>query len=343
MFALIVILLLTFIVRNEKAIDRDTKDGYSNCKYWFYDDKIDIEALAKTGFSKLTVKYSDIDKTVERDEYFFVFVKNVIYAINKQELGNDIETVALLIKAPTIGGAGNVTPYKTHSRIRRSLLAMFILSLLSIYIALIATVIAIGASPLPDFDFTMVEYMWIFYLVIPIPLASAILGMVYLGKKYKCKKNIVAGFIMCAVLAIYGSFTFAFKNETKHDFAKVTSIESAVRLDLPDSGYVSYHTSGSGTKLQTKGMIKFDDQNGILNTVRNCNHFITDASSFENVVSSYNRTETKNYDYFLLYDVTCLIYNDINVLREHIGHHFVYLAYSADKNVLYFAEFIYGS
>ncbi len=55
--------------------------------------------------------------------------------------------------------------------------------------------------------------MWVFFLFMPIPISSIILGL-YLGNRgYKTKKNIIAGIIMTVILFLFGMLYITANNE----------------------------------------------------------------------------------------------------------------------------------
>ena len=76
----------------------------------------------------------------------------------------------------------------SKNNVKNLLLLAFIFSILSLFFALIIVSISMNSSPLPSFPFSMTEHMWKFYLFLPLPLASLILGVIYIGQGYKCKK-----------------------------------------------------------------------------------------------------------------------------------------------------------
>ena len=340
-FAIIVFvsILISIAVRNKKILAKNAKENFSNlCRYWFYNDHIDIEVSSKDAFSKLSVKYADIKKTKEDNDYYFIFINNLIYAIDKNNLNDNISTIARFIKTTDVD---STVTNKTHTSINMLLLIMFVLSILSLFIALFVVVIFIKTSPLPEFGMSMVEYMWTFFLVIPIPLTSTILGIVFLRKNYKCKKNIIAGIIMCILLSIFGCLTFAFKDQIRHDFQYVNDIENTINIDLPNSGYVSYQiVKTDGQNKSSNGMVKFENASEIYNTVKNDRRFKTNTDAIpSNYVNSYDLAATQNYDYFMLFDVTCLEANNV-IYSNHDGHRFIYLAYNVETNILYVVDFV---
>lgn len=224
-----------------------------------------------------------------------------------------------------------------NAKIRTLLLTMFILSLLSIIMALITVAICIQFSPLPDFPYTFPEYMWIFYLFIPLPLVSAVLGIVFYTKKYRCKKNMIAGFIMCALLLIYGSFTFIYKDYALHDFGYVRELEQTVSIDLPDRGYIS-RAKNTDSKTNSVAMIKFDDADGIYNIVSSDGRFSigTDSIPF-NLIDAYYSAVTSDYHYFMLSDITD---NEADGATNTEQRRYIFLAYNTDKNILFVLDFV---
>lgn len=79
--------------------------------------------------------------------------------------------------------------------------------------------------------------MWRFWLLLPIPMASIILGFLCRRKGYKTTKNIVAGFIFAFLLLIYGSFGFLFSVGTKPaDTQYMSEISETVGFALPMDG-----------------------------------------------------------------------------------------------------------
>ena len=63
-------------------------------------------------------------------------------------------------------------------------IVMFILSIASLFFALMLVSVSITNSPLPQFPYVMIEYAWKFYLLIPIPLASLIFGIIFVIMNY---------------------------------------------------------------------------------------------------------------------------------------------------------------
>ena len=81
---------------------------------------------------------------------------------------------------------------------------LFVLSICTLWGALL------GVSILSEIHPNMADNMWVFFLFLPIPLASVVFGFYLKKKGYRYKKNVIVGWIIAALLCIYGSFTFIF-------------------------------------------------------------------------------------------------------------------------------------
>lgn len=324
-------LLIGFSISHKKRATEFFK-LHPNCvaKVRLFQNRLDLEMTSDNADSKSTIQYSDIKKVKNNEKCILIYYGNAVVPIEKNLPDTNYDLILKLLNAP------NATTVKPQNKkIKALLLTMFILSLLSIFMALAATGIAVQSSPLPDFPYALPEYMWVFFIFIALPLASAVLGIVFYTKKYKCKKNIIAGFIMCAVLAVYGSFTFIYKDNNIHNFGYVSELEQTISIDLPDSGYIS-RAKNIDSATKSVAMIKFDDANEIYNTVSSDERFYTDTNFIpSNLIDMSYVILTSNYHYFMLFDVTD-DENDVEITQ----HRYIFLAYNVDKNILFALDFV---
>ncbi len=126
-----------------------------------------------------------------------------------------------------------IIPPKRKGPVYALMIALFILNFFTLHAGLFL-VLASGSDPT-----FMVSEMWRLYLLLPIPVASIVLGFICKAKGYRTTKNIVAGFIFAALLLIYGSFTLIFYNTNDHDYNYVNQVEAAIALELPDHGKIT--------------------------------------------------------------------------------------------------------
>lgn len=335
---ILIILFATLLIRMSLLLKKRTAEfvklfpqGVVTVK--LFQDYFAVESISDKTDSKATIRYSDIKKVINAEKCILIYYGNTVVPIEKNQPEINYDLILKLFNVPSNNGASQ------SKMIKALLLAAFILSLLSIFMALITVGISVSLSPLPDFPYNMPEYMWVFFVFIPLPLASAVLGIVFYAKNYRCKKNIVAGIIKCALLAIFGSFTFAFADKNLHDFGYVGELEKAVSIDLPDSGYIS-RAINADTTANSFAMIKFDDANEILETVSGDGRFVTDTNFIPaNFMSLYYTTLVSDYHYFMLFDTTS---NEVNVIPDSQSeeHRLLFIAYHKEKNILFVLDFM---
>lgn len=334
----LVILFAALLIRISFLLKKRTAEFFELCPNGvvtvnFFQDYFEIESTSDNTNSKATIRYSDIKKVINAEKCILIYYGNTVVPIEKNQPDTNYDLVLKLLNVSSDKRASQ------NNKIKALLLTMFVLSLLSIFMALFAVAISVSLSPLPDFPFNMPERMWVFFIFIPLPLASAVLGFIFLAKNYKCKKNIIAGIIMCALLAIYGSFTFIFADSTLHDFGYVHELEQIVSIDLPDSGYISRAINTDST-TNSFAMIKFDDANEISDIVSNDKRFASNMNSIPaNFIDMYYTTITSDYHYFMIFDVTS---NKVNVIPNSQSgeHRFLFIAYNKDKNILFVLDFM---
>ena len=213
---------------------------------------------------------------------------------------------------------------------KNSLLVLFILSIASIHIALIILGISILHSPIPESIVTMVEHMWIFFLFIPIPLASVVLGFVYIRKGYKCLKNIIAGVIMVFLLCVFGSFTALFADKFGHDMSYLNNISSVVGFDFPDDGYIviEYDYMEEG---YSQAMVKISDEDSAALLTKLAKHpnWKQDISFMPaNAMDPFTLAMTSDYDYFAVYNLTTNSYNTF-------PGRLIFMAFDVETDIIY--------
>lgn len=226
--------------------------------------------------------------------------------------------------------------YILKPEIKLLLIVFFILSLLSIFLGLFLVANSVATSPLPDFPYAMTEHAWKFFLVIPIPLTSIILGIIYKKKGYPCKKNVVGGIIITILLCLYGGFTSTFSKNISHDFKHANELSNTIHIEIPEDSYLSY-TSKYTEQISSLLMVKISlsSQDEFLRKIednenwKDNTHFIPSDSKYASTLLL-----TKNYDYFAVFNKTKNVYSDFD-------GELIYLAYRIETRVLYACTYIY--
>ncbi|HCC35767.1 MAG TPA: hypothetical protein DEQ02_09120 [Ruminococcaceae bacterium] len=230
--------------------------------------------------------------------------------------------------------------------IRTILLLVFISSFFTILGAM--ALVAIKTN----YNCSMTENMWLFFLPIPIPLSSLILGLIYKRKGYKATKNIVVGIIFTALLTIYGSFTFIFSGIFFHDYEYVNQIETQINFALPDKGQITTQDWSAGTQTGADtptinylydSDIRFTDRAEIANfneSINNSELWMTSikTSLLGEIPPLYSiYFSGTEYRYFLIYNVDLKAYN---TLPEKSGtYRFIFISYDSVHNTMKIGEY----
>lgn len=181
----------------EQSIDQVCKSDYY---FKIFEDYITINIYReneKIRESKCCFK--DIERIQLLDKWLVLQFEGQAFILRKEELKENSEIYSIMDKNLSKSSKGVL-----YGKLKIISNLLFTTSLLSLFLALYWVMALSNANNL------FIENMWIFFLMIPIPLASAIFGFIMKFKGYKYKKNVIIGIIMTIIMLIYGSFTFIF-------------------------------------------------------------------------------------------------------------------------------------
>ena len=167
----------------------------------------------------------------------------------------------------------------------------------------------------------------------------------YLKKKgYKYKKNVIVGFIMAALLCIYGSFTFIFANVYSHGNEPIVNAEQMLSIDIPEHSRINTQDWTKGTQSVPRGYIYstsdiyFDDaaveqfEKNISNDVK----WISDIPNDMVGITSYF-CDIQTSDYYIIYNKDT---KEFNKLPSESGTYvFINILYNAESNTMNLVEY----
>lgn len=235
-----------------------------------------------------------------------------------------------------------------HKLKKGILLALFIASFCCLPLAMVLETTFSQNSPWSD----MTEYMWLFYLPLPIPIASIVLGIIYKRKGFKATKNIVAGSIFVFLLVIYGSFTFIFSGTYSHDYSYVNQIETTINFELPDSGKINTEDWTTGSQSTTDSThysnvsdVYFTDESEISaldSSIKSSKLWVPSIStSLSSIIPSMYSIYSSGteYDYFMVYNVDLKNYNTVPTTPG--KYNFIFLAYDSVNHKMKIGEYTF--
>ena len=182
-----------------------------------------------------------------------------------------------------------------------------------------------------------VENMWLFFLWTPIPIASVVFGYKLKARGYKYQKNVITGFIMAALLCIYGSFSLIFADTFDHSDIYITKAEQMLKIDIPEHTRINTQDYTKTTQVFPRGYIY---------TVSDIYFSESAVEDFENEIKHDNRWLTSvpnnlfgitsplcdysKYDYVLIYNIDT---EEFNVLPSDNGtYRFINIIYKSNAN-----------
>ena len=195
----ITVLWILAFIRTVFLFRKNRKEGtekmsQSTYTYDVYEEFLKVTIDSPDKNRNLTVKYSDVKKVSFTDKYVIMQVKNELLSI-KRELLPENSYVYTLLKLAT---AKN--PLRVKTKWHLLSIILFVSSIFSIILAMFSVAVA---GTIND---KHVQNMWLFFLYLPIPIASIVFYVVLKRRGIVFKKNLIVGIIMSALLCIYGSF-----------------------------------------------------------------------------------------------------------------------------------------
>lgn len=276
MYQLFIMIVYKFKLKKiaTKSFIRANKKGNFDTEFSteFYEDFF----IRKGKTISRKINYEEINIYIETNTNIYLSVenKNLIIILQKDKcseklikfLNNKISNEKKnIIKKNDV----KILKKAQNNNKRIFMIILFIITILSIYGALF-TCGLIGVISKNTYGFDMVKYLWIFWLWLPIPILSLVLGFKYKKQGLKCTKNIVAGFIIGFLLLIYGSFSFIFKdfNDYTNSIFVITQDEHTDKINYYEVNY----------KFNTREIEKFDSEVEEIFNTKNCfDSFIKDG------------------------------------------------------------------
>lgn len=223
----------------------ESKVIQSTYSYEIFDDYFvlnisDHEEITRTQ----KVNFKDVEKIQFFDNYLVLQFSGQNYILKKGMLNSDSAFFSFCKNVP-----GKAKEEKPKDALKTVSVLLLILSLCTIFGALIVTAILTGINQV------MTENMWVFYLFLPIPIASIVFGYYLKKKGYKYRKNVIVGFVMATLLCIYGSFTFIFSDVYSHSEEPIKKTEQMLNIDIPTHSRINTQDWTKGTQSVPRGYV----------------------------------------------------------------------------------------
>lgn len=294
----------------QKSIGKISDSTY---EYKFFDDSLWLN-IYRGGEKVRESKhyYSDIEQMYDFGEHILLIIAGRSFVLRKSELHENSCVYSL--------GYKKIKTLNKHSAVSATLFWAAILSL--------AIGIFIYLNLSGEYFF---EKSWIMFCFTPIPLASAVWGLVMKAKGHKCQKNIVAGIIITLMMCAYGSMGFVFSGFHDHSDKPVLRVEQTIGIDIPE--YTKINTVDWVDSAQTtlRGYIYYEstvsfDRKSAKRFERTFDGRWLKALPNNLIGISSPQTDYINYDCILVYNTDS---REFNALPQNDGtYRFINLLYN---------------
>lgn len=287
------------------------------------------EEVTKT----MKIYFDDIEKIQSFGNYLVLQVAGQSYIIKKDALIPESAFITFCNNTPN-----KVEAKKPKDKFKIISILLFVLSICTIWGALIGVAILSGINQ------AMTENMWIFFLFLPVPIASIVFGFYLKKKGCKYKKNVIVGIIMAALLCIYGSFTFIFSDIYSHGDEPIVNTEQMLNIDIPTHSRINTQDWTKGTQSVPRGYIYstsdiyFDDTavGQFEKNISNDAKWISDIPNDMVGITSYF-CDIQTSDYYIIYNKDT---GEFNKLPSVSGTYvFINVLYNAESNTMKLVEY----
>ncbi len=138
-------------------------------------------------------------------------------------------------------------------KIRIRMIVLFAFTLLFSYFVFVFMAAVPNMMGIPFF--MAPEYYWYFYLFLPIPLLSLILGIKYQKQGIKCRKNIVVGCIFIILFLLFGRLSLDFHLNCKATYQDLAHFQDIIGIEIPSSGKYRQLSSDTADTMDTADKI----------------------------------------------------------------------------------------
>lgn len=197
----IIVLWIAAFIRTFFLFRKNRKEGtermsQSTYTYDVFEDHLTVTITHPDKKRSINIKPEEIQKVFFTEKHIILQVSNELFALQADQV-NEESRLYTLLKLAT----AKAPMPRAKVKWRALSIILFIASISSLILALLSVAVA-GAI-----NGKHVQNMWLFFLYLPIPIASIVFYNLLKRRGIVFKKNLIVGIIMSALLCIYGSFT----------------------------------------------------------------------------------------------------------------------------------------
>ena len=314
-------------------------------KIYFYDKYIKLENEKMN----LKINYEEIKKIkiTSTDIYIIVNTKNIIpipkHKINMNLIDYLYDRIPKTKIKKKIAIEEQQENLEKYEKVKIGLIVLFVLTIISIWASMFLILLTPQKEnvPLP----LTFNYTYVAYYLLPIPVLSIILGIIYRIKGLKCTKNIIAGIIVTGIILLEGSVSFLTNDEI--DYKNITTYRDAIGITLPSQGkYYKINWDESYLLNHKSNYIIFTnpkEEKAFFEELQNSKNWLTKKEISTNIENLLTPATCESVNQECYYSIYIKELNTHNTLPVQNGVYHIYaMTYSRDKSYLDIEEYIYN-
>ena len=314
-------------------------------KVYFYDKYIKLENEKMN----LKINYEEIKKIkiTSTDIYIIVNTKNIIpipkHKINMNLIDYLYDRIPKTKIKKKIAIEEQQENLEKYEKVKIGLIVLFVLTIISIWASMILILLIAQKEnvPLP----LTFNYTYVAYYLLPIPVLSIILGIIYRIKGLKCTKNIIAGIIVTGIILLEGSVSFLINDEI--DYKNITTYRDVIGITLPSQGkYYKINWDESYLLNHKSNYIIFTnpkEEKTFFEELQNSKNWLTKKEISTNIENLLTPATCESVNQECYYSIYIKELNTHNTLPVQNGVYHIYaMTYSRDKSYLDIEEYIYN-
>lgn len=314
-------------------------------KVYFYDKYIKLENEKMN----LKINYEEIKKIkiTSTDIYIIVNTKNIIpipkHKINMNLIDYLYDRIPKTKIKKKIAIEEQQENLEKYEKVKIGLIVLFVLTIISIWASMFLILLTPQKEnvPLP----LTFNYTYVAYYLLPIPVLSIILGIIYRIKGLKCTKNIIAGIIVTGIILLEGSVSFLINDEI--DYKNITTYRDVIGITLPSQGkYYKINWDESYLLNHKSNYIIFTnpkEEKAFFEELQNSKNWLTKKEISTNIENLLIPATCESVNQECYYSIYIKELNTHNTLPVQNGVYHIYaMTYSKDKSYLDIEEYIYN-
>lgn len=314
-------------------------------KVYFYDKYIKLENEKMN----LKINYEEIKKIkiTSTDIYIIVNTKNIIpipkHKINMNLIDYLYDRIPKTKIKKKIAIEEQQENLEKYEKVKIGLIVLFVLTIISIWASMFLILLTPQKEnvPLP----LTFNYTYVAYYLLPIPVLSIILGIIYRIKGLKCTKNIIAGIIVTGIILLEGSVSFLINDEI--DYKNITTYRDVIGITLPSQGkYYKINWDESYLLNHKSNYIIFTnpkEEKAFFEELQNIKNWLTKKEISTNIENLLTPATCESVNQECYYSIYIKELNTHNTLPVQNGVYHIYaMTYSKDKSYLDIEEYIYN-